>query len=144
MMTMDAEEAREARLDEIHMAVAALARRERKPEAAATLIEVGDRALELLATAAAGDLEDAGGFDGERAFLALGYAAGLALTLRQALRHLAGVLGVEAAEYTAPKPSLTVIEGSARRLADRSRARRRPTTTPRGSRHEQDRRSRSR
>ena len=76
----------DARLDEIGEAIAILARRQRRPQDLAVLIEAGDRKLEVLAGADRDELDDAGG----AAAVALGYAAGLALTLRQALRHHTG------------------------------------------------------
>jgi hypothetical protein len=75
-----------AKLDEIDEAIRILARRQRRPRDLAVLIEAGDRALELLADADRDALDDA---DGDAA-LALSYVAGLALTLRQALRHYTG------------------------------------------------------
>ena len=87
MMNMMTDDDRyNARLDEIGEAIAVLARRKRRPQDLAVLIEAGDRKLEVLAGADRDELDDAGG----GAALALGYVAGLALTLRQALRHHAG------------------------------------------------------
>jgi hypothetical protein len=85
-MTM-MDELYQAKLDEIDNAIRTLARRPRRPQDLAVLIEAGDRALELLAGADMDELDDA---DGDAA-LALSYVAGLALMLRRALRHHAGV-----------------------------------------------------
>ena len=74
---------------ELEDAIHALARRSRKPQDLAELIERGDRALELLAGAASDELIDLDGIDAR----AVGYLAGLALTLRQALRHYAVPVG---------------------------------------------------
>jgi hypothetical protein len=71
------------RRDELEGAIAVLAWRERKPQDVATLIEAGDGRLELLAGADRDELDEVGG----EAAVALGYLAGLALTLRQALRR---------------------------------------------------------
>jgi hypothetical protein len=87
MNVMPDDDRYDARLDEIGEAIAVLARRKRRPQDLAVLIEAGDRMLELLAGADGEELDDAGGAAAE----ALGYVAGLALTLRQALRHYAGV-----------------------------------------------------
>jgi hypothetical protein len=81
------DELHNAKLDEIDEAIRILSRRQRRPRDLAVLIEAGDRRLELLAGADRDALDDA---DGDAA-LALSYVAGLALTLRQALRHYAGV-----------------------------------------------------
>jgi hypothetical protein len=95
MMNMMPDDDRyDARLDEIGEAIAVLARRKRRPQDLAVLIEAGDRKLEVLAGADRDELDDAGG----DAAVALGYVAGLALTLRQALRHYAGTRVVRADE----------------------------------------------
>jgi hypothetical protein len=87
MNMMPDDDRHDTRLDEIDEAIAVLARRKRRPQDLAVLIEVGDRRLEVLAGADRDALDDAGG----AAAVALAYVAGLALTLRQALRHYAGV-----------------------------------------------------
>ena len=56
----------------------------------AKLLAGDDGDIELIADAGANDLEDVGDYAGEEAAKALGYVAGLAITLRQALRHHAG------------------------------------------------------
>jgi hypothetical protein len=95
MMNMMPDDDRyDARLDEIGEAIAVLARRKRRSQDLAVLIGAGDRKLEVLAGADRDELGDAGG----DAAVALGYVAGLALTLRQALRHYAGARAVRADE----------------------------------------------
>ena len=94
---------REERLDEIERAVLRLAKRLRGPQDMAKLLAGDDGDIELIAAADADDLEDVGEYAGDRAMRALGYVAGLALTLRQALRHHAGVR-VEIVTHEDAKP----------------------------------------
>ena len=67
-------------------AIRALALRPRRPADIAELIADGDRMIELLASASRDELVDLDEVDAR----AVGYLAGLVLTLRQALRHQAG------------------------------------------------------
>jgi hypothetical protein len=80
------------RLDEIESAIRRLAKRRRGPQDMAKLLAGDDGAIELIAAAERDDLADVGDAPGmgETAAEALGYLAGLALILRQALRHHAG------------------------------------------------------
>lgn len=95
----------DAKIDALAEAINILANRKRKPTDLAILIEAGSPAIELIASADADDLADAiscgdddwpiGDMTVSRA---LGFACGLALQLRQALRHYCGATTVEATD----------------------------------------------
>jgi hypothetical protein len=120
----------DARLDEIGEAIAVLARRKRRPQDLAVLIEANDRKLEVLAGADRDELDDAGG----DAALALAYVAGLALTLRQALRHYAGVARRPRPKRKRAREPKGQRRSPPRHAPNRRDHRRRPAS-PRAGRH---------
>jgi hypothetical protein len=79
----------EAKITALADAIAALAEKERRPTDLVRLLQRGDRLLDQIASASVEDLIQAiDEFpDRREAAAALGYAAGLALQLRQCLRH---------------------------------------------------------
>jgi hypothetical protein len=79
------------RIDALAGAIGALADRERGPADLIRLLCAGDRLLDQIASASDDDLVEAVDWcDADEVAQALGYVAGLALQMRQALRHYYG------------------------------------------------------